>query len=60
MQQVNYKKLYAIKKENEKRIKKICPEIDNQSGIYFYTREDEDGIKYSYCGLAEHLLEIHC
>lgn len=57
MQQVNYKKLYAIKKENEKRIKKICPEIDNQSGIYFYTREDEDGIKYSYCGLAEHLLD---
>lgn len=53
----NYRQVYAIQKKNRERILKICPDMDNKSGIYFYTREDEDGIKYSYCGLAEHLLD---
>ena len=57
MPNVNYKKLYAIKKNNEKRILSICPEMKNQSGIYFYTRTDENGISYFYIGQSVDCLE---
>ena len=55
---MNYKKLYAIKAQNEQRIKKLCPEIDSQSGIYAFIRDsfDEPGIKYAYVGQAVNLL----
>jgi len=46
----NYKKIYAIKKTNTERIKKICPSMKNESGIYFLTRVDENGINYFYIG----------
>ena len=54
---MNYKKLYAIKAQNEQRIKKLCPEIDSQSGIYAFTRTDELGINYAYVGQAINLLQ---
>ena len=57
MPNVNYKQLYAIKKNNEKRILSICPEMKNQSGIYFYTRTDENGISYFYIGQSVDCLE---
>lgn len=57
MPNVNYKQLYAIKKNNEKRILNICPEMKNQSGIYFYTRTDENGISYFYIGQSVDCLE---
>lgn len=57
MPNVNYKKLYAIKKNNEKRILSICPEMKNKSGIYFYTRTDENGISYFYIGQSVDCLE---
>ena len=57
MPNVNYKQLYAIKKNNEKRILSICPEMNNQSGIYFYTRTDENGISYFYIGQSVDCLE---
>ena len=50
MSNVNYKQLYAIKSKNKKRILEVCPDMKNQSGIYFYTRTDEDGINYFYIG----------
>ena len=53
---VNYKKIYAIKKANEERILKVCPNCPNTSGIYFLTRE-EDGFKYAYIGQAIKLRE---
>jgi hypothetical protein len=56
MRQVNYKKIYAIKKENENRILKVCPNCTNVSGIYFLLRE-EDGFKYAYIGQAKRLRE---
>lgn len=50
------KQFWAIKKENQNRILKICPNCPNTSGIYFMLRE-EDGFKYAYIGQAKHLLD---
>ena len=57
MANVNYKQLYAIKNENRKLILSVCPDMKNQSGIYFYTRTDEDGISYFYIGQSVDCLE---
>lgn len=50
---MNYRKVYAMKAENEKRIKKLCPEADDQSGIYCFYRIDENGFRHAYIGKAE-------
>lgn len=52
----NYKKIFAIKAENQKRILEVCPNCPNTSGIYFLLRED-DGFKYAYIGQAKHILD---
>ena len=49
--------MFAMKAEREKRIKKICPDIPNSSGIYVFCRIDEAGIRRAYCGQAVNLLE---
>lgn len=54
---VNYRKIYAMKAERERKIKEICPNINNDSGIYVFSRVDDDGIKHCYVGQAKHLLE---
>ena len=56
---MNYKQIYAIKKANEERILKVCPNCPNTSGIYFLLRE-EDGFKYAYIGQAVRLRERLC
>ena len=53
---MNYKKIYAVKKANEERILKVCPNCPNTSGIYFLLRE-ENGFKYAYIGQAVKLRE---
>ena len=53
---MDYKRIYAIKKANEERILKVCPNCPNTSGIYFLLRE-EDGFKYAYIGQAVRLRE---
>ena len=54
---VNYKQLFAKQKSLENVIKKACPSIDHKSGIYFYTRTDEEtGEKFAYIGLAKDLM----
>ena len=53
---MDYKKIYAIKKANEERILKVCPNCPNTSGIYFLLRE-EDGFRYAYIGQAVKLRE---
>ena len=52
----NYRKIYAMRDANKKRILEICPNCPNTSGIYFFLRE-EDGFKYAYIGQAKHLLD---
>ena len=56
---MNYKKIYAVKKANEERILKVCPNCPNTSGIYFLLRE-ENGFKYAYIGQAVRLRERLC
>lgn len=52
---MDYKQIYAIKKANEERILKVCPNCPNTSGIYFLLRE-ENGFKFGYIGQAKHIL----
>ena len=49
---MNYRQIYARKAECEKRIKEVCPQATHESGIYCFTRVDEDGFKFAYVGLA--------
>lgn len=53
----NYKRVYAMKHEREKRISSVCPSITNNSGIYVFYRDDDTGLKMCYCGQALHLRE---
>lgn len=55
MNKPNYKQIYKIKSDNEKRILSVCPDCPKTSGIYFLLRE-EDGFKYGYIGQAKCLL----
>ena len=60
MAQPNYRKIYAIKKMNEKRILDVCPDMKRKSGIYFYTRTDENGISLKVeklCRIMNHMLK---
>lgn len=49
---MNCRQIYARKAECEKRIKEVCPQATHESGIYCFTRVDEDGFKFAYVGLA--------
>ena len=52
----NIRRAKAIENENKKRLLKVNPKLDERSGIYFLTREDEYGFKYAYIGQAKHIL----
>ena len=59
IEQLNYQKFRqakAIEQNNKKRLLEINPNLDDRSGIYFLTREDESGIKFGYVGQAKHIL----
>lgn len=45
-----------MEQEIKQRLLFINPKLNEQSGIYFLTREDEQGIKYAYIGQAKHIL----
>lgn len=46
----NYKQLFAKKKKNEERIRNICPDMKDVSGIYIFHKIDELGFKKFYAG----------
>ena len=52
----NFIKAKAIESQNKKRLLVVNPKLDEKSGIYFLTRENENGIKFGYIGQAKHLL----
>ena len=52
----NMRKVKAIEIKNKKRLLEANPELDDNSGIYFLTRTDEEGIRYAYIGQAKHIL----
>lgn len=52
----NFRKAKAIEYKNKIVLQKVNENLDEGSGIYFLTREDENGMKYAYIGQAKHLL----
>ena len=46
----------AIEQNNKKRLLEVNPKLDEESGIYFLTRIDENGFKDAYIGQAVHIL----
>ena len=52
---MNYRQIKAIEQKNKQKILALCPNADEESGIYFFTRI-ENGFKYAYIGQAKHLL----
>lgn len=46
----------TIEKKNRYRLLDVNPELDDESGIYFLTRTDENGFRYAYIGQAVHIL----
>lgn len=57
MNNINYKQLFAKRKSLEERIKNICPNMRDVSGIYTFHKIDENGFKKYYSGQAKHLLQ---
>lgn len=52
----NIRKAKAIEQQNKQRFLSVNPKLDDESGIYFLTREDENGFRYAYVGQAVHIL----
>lgn len=55
-QKSNIARAKAIERKNKERLLAVNPNLNDESGIYFLTRIDEDGIKYAYIGQAKHIL----
>lgn len=53
----NIRKAKVIERQNRERLLKVNPKLDDESGIYFLTREDEQGFRYAYIGQAVHILQ---
>ena len=56
----NIIKAKAIQKENKDKLLKINPDLNDNSGIYFLTRKDENNINYFYIGQSLHILSRMC
>lgn len=52
----NYRQIKAIERQNKERILRTNPYAEEKSGIYFLTREDENGFKFAYIGQAKKIL----
>lgn len=52
----NIRKAKAIEHTNKLLLMKVNPDLNEESGIYFLTRTDGDGIRYAYIGQAKHIL----
>lgn len=52
----NFRRAKVIESKNKKRLLERNPKLDDESGIYFLTRVDENDIKYAYIGQAKHIL----
>ena len=52
---MSYKQVLAMRRGYEKQIRKLCPDVTENSGIYLFWRIDEAGFKHAYVGQALHL-----
>lgn len=53
----NYRQIMAMKKANEDKIRRLCPEATENSGIYVFWRIDENSFRFAYVGQAKNLLK---
>lgn len=56
----NIARAKAVESENRKKLLKINPRLNNNPGIYFFLRVDENGFKYAYIGQAVDVLQRLC
>lgn len=56
----NIAKVKTIERKNAQRLLLVNPNLDNESGIYFLTRSDENGINFFYIGQAVHICQRLC
>lgn len=49
-------KIKERERENRKKLLAVNPYLTDNSGIYVFTREDENGFKYAYIGQAKKIL----
>ena len=52
----DFRQIKAIEQKNKQRLLAVNPKLDDESGIYFLTREDEQCFRYAYIGQAVHIL----
>lgn len=52
---MSYKQVLAMRREYEKQIRRLCPDVTENSGIYLFWRIDSEGFKHAYVGQALHL-----
>lgn len=52
----NIAKAKAVERKNKQFLLSMSQSLNDESGIYFLTRVDEDEIKYAYIGQAKHVL----
>lgn len=52
----NIARAKMVEKRNKQFVLSINSTLNDDSGIYFLTRTDEDGIKYAYIGQTKHIL----
>ena len=53
---MDFRQRKAIEQKNKRNLLAVNPNLNEESGIYFLTREDENGFKYAYIGQAKHIL----
>lgn len=51
-----FRQAKAIEAKNKKKWLALNPMLDESSGIYILTRQDENGFRYAYVGQAKHIL----
>lgn len=56
----NIAKVKAIEKEHRERLLKLNGKLNDEPGIYFFLRLDENGFKYAYVGQAVKILTRLC
>lgn len=53
-------KVKAVEKQNKKRLLAVNPKLNEQSGIYFLLRTNENGFHFGYIGQAKNITERLC
>lgn len=56
----NIRRVKAIERENRDKLLRMNPKLNDEPGLYFLLRLDENGFKYAYIGQAVKILTRLC